>query len=144
MQRTLLIALAAVLFVAASLFVGRWLNTENVERAEVTGLLREQARGDAAAMLRRLECRDAACARLARVNARRLRSRGELEIARYDSGTSHALGSTTGPTRVVWTAPGRLTVVQCVVVRRDGNPVAGTSVTLLRVSAPIGREAGCR
>ncbi|MDQ3457437.1 MAG: hypothetical protein M3513_18665, partial [Actinomycetota bacterium] len=77
-------------------------------------------------------------------NARRLRSRGELEIARYDSVTAHALGSATGPTRVVWTAPGRLTVVQCVLVRRQGNPVAGTSVTLLRVSAPIGREAGCR
>jgi hypothetical protein len=142
-RRKLLIAAAAVAFLAVSAVVARWLSTDNAERDAVVQLLRDQARGDAAAMLRRLDCRDPGCAALARANARRLRSPGEIEIARYDSGTAHALGSRTKPTRVVWTAPGRLTTVQCVLVRRTGNPLGGTSVTLLRVSAPIGRESGC-
>jgi hypothetical protein len=33
--------------------------------------------------------------------------------------------------------------VQCVLVRRKGNVFAGTTVSLLRVTAPIGREASC-
>lgn len=143
MRRILLIAVTVVAFLTVSGLVARWLSTENAERDAVVSLLREQARGDAAAMLRRLDCPDARCAALARANARRLRAPGEIEIARYDSGTAHALGSETRPTRVVWTAPGRLTTVQCVLVRRTGDPVSGTSVTLLRLSAPIDREAGC-
>jgi hypothetical protein len=34
--------------------------------------------------------------------------------------------------------------VQCVLVRRSGTPLSGQSVTLLNLSAPIGREAACR
>jgi hypothetical protein len=33
--------------------------------------------------------------------------------------------------------------VQCVLVRRTGNVFAGTSVSLLRLSAPIGRQSSC-
>jgi hypothetical protein len=44
---------------------------------------------------------------------------------------------------VVWITPGRLTTVQCVLVRREGSAITGASVTLLRVSAPIGRESSC-
>ncbi len=144
MLRPILIVLVTAAFVAVSVLVGRWLHTDSIERGQVTELLRAQARGDAGRVLRELDCRDAGCAALARANARRLRSPGELEIVRYDSGTAHALGSETKPTRVVWDAPGRLTVVQCVLVRRTGNPLAGTTVSLLRLSAPIGREASCR
>ncbi len=142
-MRKLLIAGGVLLFVVVSLLVGRWLNTDTVERSAVVGLLQDQARGDAAAMLTELDCPDARCEQLARANARRLRAPGEIEIARYDSETSHALTAQTGQTRVVWTAPGRLTTVQCVLVRRDGNAVAGASVSLLRLSAPIGRESSC-
>lgn len=144
MLRPLLIGLALVVFLSLSLLVARWLSTENVERDAVVGLLRAQARGDADAVVERLACRDAACRALARANARRLRGPGELEIARYDSGTAHALTGATAPTRVVWILPGRLTTVQCVLVRRKGDPLTGTSVTLLRLSAPIDRESGCR
>ena len=142
-MRKLLIAAGVVLFVGVSLLVGRWLSTEGTERSAVTALLRDQARGDAVAMLERLECPDARCVALARANARRLRAAGEVEIARYDSQTRLALTGETAPTRVVWIAPGRLTTVQCVLVRRDGDPLAGTSVSLLRLSAPIGREESC-
>lgn len=140
------IVLGVLSFLAVSLLVARWLYADSVERAAVEALLRDQARGDAAAMRRRLDCPDVRCAAVARANAQRLRLRpgAEIEIVRYDSASARALGSTTEPTRVVWTAPGRLTTVQCVLVRREGDPAAGISVTLVRVSAPIGRESSCR
>ncbi len=138
-----LIAVAVLALLAVSLLVARWLSNDTTERAHVETLLRAQVRGDAGAMLRRLECRDPACIALVRANARRLRGRGELKIPLYQSGTAHALRSRTKPTRVVWFTPGRLTTVQCVLVRRTGNVFAGTSVSLLRLSAPIGRESSC-
>jgi hypothetical protein len=143
-RRPLLIVLAVLAFLGISLLVARWLNADTVERDAVEQLFEAQARGDAPAMLRRLDCPDAACRAQARANARRLKAPGQVKIARYDSKSSHALGSTTEPTRVVWITPGRLTTVQCVTVRRDGGVLSGPSVTLLRVSAPIGRESACR
>ena len=143
-RRVALVLAAIAAFLVLSFFVARWLNTENVERNAVTDLLRAQARGDVTAMLRDLRCRDARCVAQARANARRLRSSGQLSIVFYESKTSHALGTKEGPTRVVWTTPGRLTTVQCVLVRRSGTPLSGTSVTLLRLSAPIDRQAPCR
>jgi hypothetical protein len=142
-RRLALVAAGIVAFLVVSFFVARWLNTENVERNAVTNLLRAQARGDANAMLRDLRCADARCVALARANAKRLRSRGELSVVYYESKTAHALGTKQGPTRVVWTTPGRLTTVQCVLVRRSGSALSGTSVTLLRLSAPIDRQAAC-
>lgn len=144
MRRRLLIAAGVVAFLAISVLVGRWLNTDSVERSQVVSLLREQARGDAAAMLRRVDCADERCRAQLRANARRLKAPGEVKIARYDSRTSHALGSETDDTRVVWITPGRLTTVQCVLVRRRGGVLSGSSVSLLRLSAPIGRESSCR
>ena len=139
-----LIALGLLAFLAVSLLVARWLNTDSVERGAVVELLRAQARGDAGAMLEQLRCRDAACRATAVRNARHLRARGELKVVLYQSGTTHALRSRTKPTRVVWITPGRLTTVQCLLVRRKGDAIAGLSVSLLRISAPIGRESSCR
>jgi len=141
--KRVLIGVGILAFLSVSLLVARWLNTDSVERGRVVELLRAQARGDAPAMLEQLQCPDSACVRQVRVNARRLRAPGELKIVLYQSGTSHALSSQTKPARVVWITPGRLTTVQCVLVRRAGSAIAGASVTLLRVSAPIGRESSC-
>jgi hypothetical protein len=137
------IAVAVVAFLLVSALLARWLGTENTERNAVVALLRDQARGDADAMLRRLRCRDDACVAQARENARTLRTRGDVTVVRVDSSTSHSVGGATGPTRVVWIAPGRLTTVQCVLVRRSGTPLSGMSVTLLGLSAPIDRQAAC-
>ncbi len=129
-----------------SFVVARWINNDTVERARVVDLLRAQMRGDAAEMLRRLEdCADPACADVVRDNARRLRRDAELKVALYQSQTAHALRSRTTYTRVVWFPAGREaeTTVQCVLVRRDGNVFAGMTVSLLRVTAPIGRESSC-
>jgi hypothetical protein len=137
------VAVAVVAFLVVSVLLARWLGTENAERNAVVALLGDQARGDAAAMLRRLRCTDEACVAQVRENARTLRAPGELRIVRVDSATSHSLGGATGPTRVVWIAPGRLTTVQCVLVRRSGTPLSGMSVTLLSLSGPIDRQAPC-
>jgi hypothetical protein len=142
-RRWAVVAAAVAVFLVLSFLLARWLGTENVERGRILDLLDAQARGDAAAMLRELDCADDACREQARENARRLRARGEVTLVRMDSGTSHVLSTTTAPTRVVWITPGRLTTVQCVLVRRSGTPLSGTSVTLLGLSAPIGRESAC-
>jgi hypothetical protein len=142
-KRSLLIAAAVIVFLAISVVVARWLNSDTVERGAITELLRAQARGDSKAMMRRLACRDAACQAIVRTNAQRLKAPGELKIALYQSGTWHALEAKTKQTRVVWFTPGKLTTVQCVLVRRTGNVLAGTAVSLLRLSAPIGRESSC-
>jgi hypothetical protein len=143
--RRWLAILAIALFGGASFLVARWLATDGVERGKVERLLEAQARGDADAMARELGRCDAGCYdRLVRL-ARRLRKPGaKLRIARYDSATSRALGDETGATRVVWFLGDELPTVQCVQVRRRGTPLTGPSVTLLRLSAPIGREAPCR
>lgn len=144
MKRLLIIVACVVAFLGVSFLVARWLNNDTVERAKVTELLEDQIRGDADAMLRRLaDCDDPDCVAIVRRNAARLRGQGELKIALYQSQTAHALGSRTRFTRVVWFTPQRLTTVQCVLVRRKGNVFAGTTVSLLRVTAPIGRESSC-
>ena len=142
-MRLLAIAAGVLVFLAISAGVARWLTADNAERDKVTALLQAQARGDADAMLRELDACGGGCAQRVRANATRLRRAGPLEIASYDSSTSHALGADTGQTRVVWKTPTTLTVVQCVTVERSGNPIAGIDVRLLGISAPIGRESAC-
>jgi hypothetical protein len=146
-KRPVLIVVAVVAFLAVSVGVTRYLNNDTVERARVVDLLRDQARGDAPAMLERLtDCDDAACVATVRANAAKLRRRGEVKIALYQSQTAHALTSRTKYTRVVWFPSGQeaLTTVQCVLVRRDGNPIAGMTVSLLRITAAFrDRESSC-
>jgi hypothetical protein len=145
-RRLAIAAVAAFAFVAVSVLLARWLGTENRERDAVLEVLRAEARGDAAAIARRLEgcAPDPRCrARIAAIVAR-VRRQGTVKILRLDSGTSYALGSATGTTRVAWAVlDDGLPVVQCVVERRKGSLPAGHSITLLRLSRPIGRESSC-
>ena len=142
----LLALLAASLFLLAAVGLARWLTTENRERDAVYGLLRDQARGDAKAMLARLDgCRNnRRCRAQVGANARRLRRPGTVKILAYRSGTAYALGGASGPTRVAWTIVDRqLPVVQCVAVQRTGSALAGRGIVLRRLSAPIDREGSC-
>jgi hypothetical protein len=143
--RIALAALGVVVFLGASAALARFLTVENRERHELVELLRHQARGDADGMLDRLAgCRaDPDCRREVRTNASRLRRPGRVQILNLRSGTSYTLTGATGKTRVAWRVPGRLPVVQCALVRRKGNVVAGLSVTLLRLGPPIGGTADC-
>ena len=61
-----------MLFLGVSLLLARYLSTENSERDAVYALLRDQARGDVPAMLRRLDGCDARCRAAVASNARRL------------------------------------------------------------------------
>jgi hypothetical protein len=73
----------------------------------------------------------------------RLRRAGGVEILQLTSATAYSLTGSSGKTRLAWTVRGALPVVQCVGVRRTGNPVSGINVTLTSLSAPIPNEADC-
>lgn len=145
MRRLAVIAAAVVVFLIVAFLLARWLTVENAERNDVTELLDAQARGDVRGMLDRMPgcAAQPACADAVRANARDLRSPGNVEIVLYESGTAYAAGAASGPTRVVWKTPSRLTTVQCVGVRRTGNVLTGVSVSLTSLSEPIGRQSDC-
>ena len=147
MRRRVLLAAGVLVFLAISAGLARWLTTESRERTAILELVRAQARGDAPGMLAALEpgCRsEPRCRERVEANARRLRRPGDPKLLNLRSATAYALGEAQGPTRVAWTVVGRgLPVVQCVLVRRDGTALSGRTVTLLRISAPIGNESGC-
>jgi hypothetical protein len=141
------LAAAGVLaFLAISLLLARYLNTEGEERGAVFALLQAQARGDAQAMLKRLDgcARDPRCVRTTRANATHLKRPGEVKILAYDSSTAYALGAKRGLTRVAWTVIDRgLPVVQCVDVDRTGTVLTGRAIRLLGLSPPIDRQGTC-
>jgi hypothetical protein len=141
-----LVAAGVLAFAAIAFLLARYLNTEGQERGAVFALLQAQARGDAGAMLKRLDgcARDARCAATTRANASRLKRAGDVKILAYDSDTAYALGSKRGPTRVAWTVIDRgLPVVQCVDVERSGTVLAGRAIRLRRLSPPIDRQGSC-
>jgi len=147
-RRTLipLIALGVLVFLAISFELARYFNTETQERNAVFVLLKDQARGDAAAVIARLDgcASDPACRATATRNAARLRRSGEVKILAYDSKTAYALGDKQGPTRVAWTViDNGLPVVQCVEVERTGTVLAGRAIRLRRLSPPIDRQGTC-
>jgi hypothetical protein len=143
-RKVLLAAVGVVVFLGISLLLARYLSTENTERDAVYALLRDQARGDAKAMLARLDACDARCRANVEADARKLARPGEVKILAYTSSTSYALGAAEGPTRVAWTIVNRqLPVVQCVQVQRTGNVLAGRAINLRRLSVPIDRQGSC-
>lgn len=144
-RRLVLLATAGVLvFLAISLGLARYLTTENRERDAVFALLEDQARGDARAMLARLDDCDARCRADVETNARRLRRLGDVKILLLQSSTSYALGSAQGPTRVAWAIVDHgIAVVQCVQVKRTGNVLAGRGISLRRLSVPIDSQGSC-
>ena len=137
-RRRALIGFAVLVFLAISFEVARWLSLENVERAKIVKLLAAEMRGDRRAMLADLHDCTPACRADVGYDARHLRRRGTLEILADSSATAYSLTSRSGFTRVAWkSSREQQPVVQCVVVARRGNAIAGLTVTLLRVSRPI-------
>lgn len=143
--RILLLLAGILAFLAASVGLARVLSANGAEQSAIVALLRAQARGDADAMIARLQgCAGRpACVADARRTAARLRSSGEVELVRLDASTSFSLGGHDGVARVVWRTPSRTTVVQCVQVHRGGDVVGGLSVELRALSRPIGHQAAC-
>jgi hypothetical protein len=138
-----LISLGVVAFLVISGLLARFLSVENLERQDVLGLLRIEARGDAAGMFAQLHKCTGACPADVRSDATRLRGGGVVKILAYQSATAFALTGKTGQTRVAWKLGSRLPYVQCVTLHRGGNPISGITVTLLRISRPIPLTNDC-
>jgi hypothetical protein len=136
-----------LLFLAVSGLLARFLSVENDERDADLALIQAQAKGDVAGMLAKLSgCRESpACVATVKLDAAnpRLRRAGAVKVLSLKSSTAYSLTGATGRTRLAWTVLGKLPVVQCIEVRRTGNPLRGVSVTLLSLSAPIPNEADC-
>jgi hypothetical protein len=143
--RILLLALGLLLFLAVSVGLARVLNANGAEQAAIVSLLRAQARGDADAMVARLDgcAQRPACVADARRTAARLRAPGKLTLVRLDASTSFSPGGHDGVARVVWKTPSRTTIVQCVDVHRGGDVIGGLTVRLRALSRPIGHQAAC-
>ncbi|HXB15860.1 MAG TPA: hypothetical protein VNV44_08970 [Solirubrobacteraceae bacterium] len=140
-------ALSLAFVIVVSVLLARFLQTENVERDADLALIEAETRGDVQGMLAKLSgcAASPACVAQVRANARnpRLLRHGQVKILQLDSATAYALSGETGSSRVAWTVIGQLPVVQCVRVRRSGNPISGIKVSLLALSAPIPNEADC-
>jgi hypothetical protein len=138
-RRLVAIAVPLTLVVlAVGLFSARFLTTENRERDAIFTLLEREAAGDERGVLAQLHGCDAACAAKLHAFLPKVTGTGAVKIARLDSGTSYSLGTSTGTSRVVWVhGVDSRPIVQCVVVRRQGGPLTGRSVSLLALSAPL-------
>jgi hypothetical protein len=144
-QRRLAIAFGVFLFLGISLLLARALVGAGNERAAVLEILRAQARGDDAGVLKLMPrcARNPACAQVTRARTARLRRPGAVEILNYTPSTQAAFTDQTGTARVAWrTRDRRFPVVQCVQVEREG-PLTGGGVEVLSLSNPIGLEAAC-
>jgi hypothetical protein len=132
---------ALVVFLVVSFGLARWLSVESQERSAIAALLRSEARGDAADVADRLDACAPGCRSHVRDIVQRVRKTpgdGPVRIVRLDSGTAHSFGSRRAWSRVVWVrGEDGEPLVQCVQVRRHGDPVTGRSVSLLRLTAPL-------
>ena len=144
--RGILIALGVLVFLMVSFQLARFLTAENAERAAVFALLGDQARGDARAVVARLEGCTRDCERRVAATVARARRPGTVKILRLDSAANFTLGERTARSRVAWAADataGGEAVVQCITIRRSWSFVSGASVTLLRLGAPLPPEKAC-
>jgi hypothetical protein len=140
LRRTRLIALivaSVVVFLAISALLARVFSADGAEQSAVTALLRDEARGDSAAMVKAIKgcSTNAACQTRAAQDAAALKRPGHVAILQYAQSTGFSLGSTLGTARVAWevideTKP----IVQCVRVRRAGNALSGITIELLDIS----------
>ena len=146
-RRVLVIALAVIVFLAISLELARYLSAPSAERNHVYDVLKDAARGDAGRVIARLQgCReDPVCVAQTTATVAKVKADGDVKILSYESPTAYALGTKTAKARVAWAMVDKdgLPVVQCVTVQRKWSFTSGGSVSLRRLSAPIGNEAGC-
>jgi len=147
MRRVYIVAIVAgiVLFLVISGLLARVFSANSAEQSAITALVQSEARGDVDAIVGAItDCRtDAACRQRAAANAAALQHPGSVSIIQLQPSTSFSLGGTEGTARVAWNVGSSLPIVQCVKVRRAGNPISGLTVELLEVSRRIPSDAAC-
>lgn len=148
MRRTYILGIIAgiVLFLVISALLARVLSANSAEQSAITALVQSEARGDVGAVVADVTgCRtDAACRQRAATNTAALKHPGAVSIIQLQPSTSFSLGGTEGTARVAWSVSSyTFPIVQCVKVRRAGNPISGLKVDLLVVSRRIPSDAAC-
>jgi hypothetical protein len=140
-----IVALGVVLFGLISVGLARVFGANGSEQSAITSLVRAEAAGDQSAMVARIQgcSQSAACRTRVAENAAALKHAGRVSIIQLQPTTSFSLGGLTGTARVAWTADSSLPIVQCVLVRRSGNVLAGLSVKLLEISVRIKSDSDC-
>jgi hypothetical protein len=139
------ILVAILVFLVISAVLARVFSANSAEQSAITSLVQSEASGSANAVVDEIHgCRsDPSCRRRAAVNAAALKRPGTVTIIQLQPSTSFSFGGTEGTARVAWEAGSSLPIVQCVKVRRAGNPVSGLRVQLLEVSVRIHSDADC-
>jgi hypothetical protein len=147
MRRAYILAIVAAigLFLVISALLARVFSANSAEQSAITALVQSEARGDVSAVVGEITgCRtDPACRQRAATNTAALQHAGSVSIIQLQPSTGFSLGGTEGTARVAWDAGSSLPIVQCVKVRRAGNPISGLKVDLLVVSRRIPSDAAC-
>jgi hypothetical protein len=143
--RLALIGIGVVVFFAISFVLARILSAPGAERTAVTRLIKDEARGDAQAMIARIHgcAADPQCRAAAASNASRLKRNGDVQVLNYAASVSFSVANTRGTGRIAWRTGTAPAVVQCVLVQRKGNAITGFSIRLLKLSPPIRSDASC-
>lgn len=140
-----LIGLGLVVFLIISALLARAFSIDGAERSAITTVLQAEARGDASAIIVRIQgCgQSAACRARASSDAAALRKPGAVSVIELTPSAGFSLGSTVGTARVAWQIDRGLPIVQCVHVRRAGNVLSGLRVELLEISKRIPSAKDC-
>jgi hypothetical protein len=122
-----------------SALLARVFSANSAEQAAITALVKAEARGDVNSIIGDITgCRAApTCRRRASEVATNLRHPGTVSIIQIQPSTNFSIGDTAGTARVAWNVASSLPIVQCVRVRRRGNPISGLRVELVEVSRRI-------
>src|SRR5262249_43454168 len=123
-----------VVFLLISAVLARIFSADSAQRAAIISVLQDQARGDTNALISRIQgCESsAACRARAAYNTAHLQQPGPISVLTLQTAAGGiALGSREGVARVAWRIGSGLPIVQCVRVRRAGNPITGLHVELL-------------
>jgi hypothetical protein len=139
------IAAAIVVFLVISALLARVFSANSAEQSAITSLVKDEARGDANAVIGDIAgCADSqTCRARAGYNASALKRPGAVSVIQIQPSTSFSIAGTQGTARVAWNAGGSLPIVQCVRVRRTGNAISGLKVELLEVSRRIKSDTAC-
>ena len=134
-----------IVFVAVSAVLGRIFTVDGAEQAAVTALLIDEAHGNAAGVIARIDgCgSSAACRAKVTATVAKLHRSGDVVVVNYTPSSGFSLSSTNGVGRVAYTIGNSMPIVQCLRIHRSGNPITGVTIHLRVLSRRIAGGADC-